>query len=82
MPPSGNGLADACDGEADDGACGDGAGEDVGDEDGTRERLVFGVGRVWEIARHVVEFWRLSWLFKFPSIILCCCFLVGSVVMA
>lgn len=67
MSPSGDGLADACDGEADDGACSDGAGEDVGDEDGVRERLVFGVGRVWEVARHV-ELSRLrTQLFKFPS---------------
>lgn len=68
MSPFWDGLADACDGEADDGACGDGAGEDVGDEDGARERLVFGVGRVWEIARHVVQLSRLRFqLFKFPS---------------
>lgn len=59
MSPSGDGLADACDGEADDGACGDGAGEDVGDEDCARERLVFGVGRVREVSRHVVELSRL-----------------------
>lgn len=55
MSPSRDGLADSCDGEADDGAGGDGASEDVGDEDDVGERLVFGVGRVWEIARHVVE---------------------------
>jgi hypothetical protein len=50
----------------------------VGDEDGTRERLVFGVGRVWEIARHVVELCRLSWLFKLPSIVLSCRFFAGG----
>lgn len=55
MPPFWDGLADASDGEADDGACGDGASEDVSDEDDVRKRLVFGVGRVWEIARHCVE---------------------------